>query len=404
VDRFFCRKCGFTQSGTQIGEIQVHCPKCGDLLRYEKNVSPPIGRESQYPAPSSTEENRYQIEFSGNAKEYFRIWIVNLFLTVVTGGIYAAWAKVRTRRYLYASTNLAGHSFDYVASPRAILKGNLILGFGLGCYFLARSYKPELLGAIVLLAYMVLPFFIYKSLRFFARNSLYRNIRFRFAGSLKESYKTYFLFPILIPLTLGLVFPFWGYLKKKFFFGHLGYGTSDVDFDAKPRVFYKYYVLASILMIVLVATAIFFFMFILTGSAIFAREVGGEGDSPPKIFFYIGLIMNGLFLLSASAVQQFVYAKLNNYCFNHSRLGRVRFDSHIKADELIWIRITNIFAIVISAGLLIPWAKIRRTRYILSNITILTPGNLDDFVSEDERDVGALGEAATDFFDLEISL
>ena len=221
---------------------------------------------------------------------------------------------------------------------------------------------------------------------------------------MKESYKTYFLFPILIPLTLGIVFPFWGYLKKKFFFGHLGYGTSDVDFDAKPRVFYKYYVLASVLMIVLVATAMFFFMFILTGSAIFAKEVGGEGDSPPKIFFYLGLVMNGLFLLSASAVQQFVYAKLNNYCFNHSRLGRVRFESRIKADELIWIRITNIFAIVISAGLLIPWAKIRRTRYILSNISIVTPGNLDDFVSEDEREVGALGEAATDFFDLEISL
>jgi len=404
MDQFLCRKCGFTQTGTQIGAVQVHCPQCGDLLRYQKNISP----SGEIPAPGGNQtpevENRYPLEFSGQAKEYFRIWIVNLFLTVITGGIYAAWAKVRTRRYLYASTRLGGHSFDYAASPTAILKGNLILGIGLAGYFLTRSYKPELMGAILLLAYVVLPFLIYKSLRFFARNSIYRNIRFRFAGSLKESYKTYFLFPLLIPLTLGVVFPFWGYLKKKFFFGHLGYGTSDVDFEARPGVFYKYYILASILMIMLVATAVFFFMFVLTGSAIFTKEVGGAGDSPPKIFFYIGLFMNALFLLSASAVQQFVYAKLNNYCFNHSRLGQVRFESSIRADELIWIRITNIFAIVLSAGLLIPWAKIRRTRYILSNIMILTPGTLDEFVSEDESDVGALGEAATDFFDLEISL
>ena len=404
MDQFLCRTCGFTQTGTQIDEVQVHCPKCGDLLRYQKNISPPGNTAAPGVIPAPEEENRYQLEFSGQANEYFRIWIVNLFLTVITGGIYAAWAKVRTRRYLYASTRLAGHSFDYTAAPTAILKGNLILGIGLGAYFLTRSYKPELMGAIFLLAYIVLPFLIYKSLRFFARNSLYRNIRFRFAGSLKESYKTYFLFPILIPLTLGVVFPFWGYLKKKFFFGHLGYGTSDVDFEARPGVFYKYYVLASILMIILVATAIFFFMFVLTGSSLFTREVGGGGDSPPKIFFYMGLFMNALFLLSASAVQQFVYAKLNNYCFNHSRLGHVRFESGIRADELIWIRLTNIFAIVLSAGLLIPWAKIRRTRYILSNIAILTPGNLDEFVSEDEGDVGALGDAATDFFDLEISL
>ncbi|CAB5137787.1 hypothetical protein D3OALGB2SA_4043 [Olavius algarvensis associated proteobacterium Delta 3] len=404
MDRFFCRKCGFTQTGTRIGEIQVHCPKCGDPLRYEKDVWPAVEGEVHVAGPVPPGENRYPFEFSGNAKEYFRIWIVNLFLTVITGGIYAAWAKVRTRRYLYASTRLAGHSFDYVASPTAILKGNLILGFGLACYFLTRSYKPELMGAVVILAYIVLPFLVCKSLRFFARNSIYRNIRFRFAGSLKESYKTYFLFPILIPLTLGVIFPFWGYLKKKFFFGHLGYGTSDVDFDARPGVFYKYYALASILMIILVATAIFFFMFVLTGSAIFAGEVGGDGDRPSNVFFYIGFLMNGLFLLSASAVQQFVYAKLNNYCFNHTRLGRVRFESSIRADELIWIRLTNIFAIIISVGLLIPWAKIRRTRYILSRITILTPGSLDEFVSEDEHDVSALGEAATDFFDLEISL
>ena len=404
MDRFFCRKCGFTQTGTQIGEVQVHCPKCGDLLRYQKNISPSGDVPVPGVDPEPGGENRYPLKFTGQANEFFRIWIVNLFLTVITGGIYAAWAKVRTRRYLYASTRLAGHSFDYAASPAAILKGNLILGIGLACYFFARSYKPELMGAIFLLGYIVLPFLIYKSLRFFARNSIYRNIRFRFAGSLKESYKTYFLFPLLIPLTLGVVFPFWGYLKKKFFFGHLGYRTSDVDFEAKPGVFYKYYVLASILMIILVATAIFFFMFVLTGSAIFTREVGGAVDSPPKLFFYIGLLMNALFLLSASAVQQFVYAKLNNYCFNHSRLGQVRFESGIKADELIWIRLTNIVAIVLSAGLLIPWAKIRRTRYILSNIAILTPGNLEEFVSEDEVDVGALGEAATDFFDLEISL
>ena len=33
--------------------------------------------------------------FTGDGKEYFRIWVVNLLLTLATFGIYSAWAKVR---------------------------------------------------------------------------------------------------------------------------------------------------------------------------------------------------------------------------------------------------------------------------------------------------------------------
>jgi len=38
--------------------------------------------------------------FHGEAREYFRIWIVNTAMTIGTLGVYAAWAKVRRRRYL----------------------------------------------------------------------------------------------------------------------------------------------------------------------------------------------------------------------------------------------------------------------------------------------------------------
>jgi hypothetical protein len=53
--------------------------------------------------------------FTGEWTEYFKIWIVNVLLTIVTLGIYAAWAKVRKRRYFYANTKLFGHTFEYLA-------------------------------------------------------------------------------------------------------------------------------------------------------------------------------------------------------------------------------------------------------------------------------------------------
>ena len=71
-------------------------------------------------------------EFTGRGGEYFRIWIVNILLTLITLGIYSAWATVRKRRYFHGNTLLAGAEFEYLATPMMILKGRLILEFGLG--------------------------------------------------------------------------------------------------------------------------------------------------------------------------------------------------------------------------------------------------------------------------------
>src|SRR6266853_342313 len=69
---------------------------------------------------------RHPVEFTADAGEYFRIWIVNLALTIFTLGIYSAWAKVRKRRNFYGHTRGDGESFEYRANPIAILTGRLI--------------------------------------------------------------------------------------------------------------------------------------------------------------------------------------------------------------------------------------------------------------------------------------
>ncbi|HYP18040.1 MAG TPA: DUF898 family protein, partial [Opitutus sp.] len=51
------------------------------------------------PAPAS-------FIFHGSVREYFRIWIVNTLLTILTLGVFSAWAKVRKRRYLRGNTEL----------------------------------------------------------------------------------------------------------------------------------------------------------------------------------------------------------------------------------------------------------------------------------------------------------
>ena len=90
--------------------------------------------------PASVTRVLLPFEFRGNGGEYFRIWIVNLLLTIVTLGIYSAWAKVRRLRYFYGNTFLDGQSFDYHGQPLAILKGRLIVVAGY-VVFLVASHR-----------------------------------------------------------------------------------------------------------------------------------------------------------------------------------------------------------------------------------------------------------------------
>ena len=95
-------------------------------------------------------EQVHAFEFRGRAGEFFRIWIVNVVLTVLTLGIYAAWAKVRTRRYFYGNTLLDGKPFDFTANPIAILKGNLIFGGLFILYTIAGAVFPPLALLVML--------------------------------------------------------------------------------------------------------------------------------------------------------------------------------------------------------------------------------------------------------------
>src|SRR5207249_9838516 len=80
--------------------------------------------------------------FTGHAGEYFRIWIVSLCLSIATLGVYSAWGKVRKKRYLYAHTKLDGSSFDYRASPLAILRGRILALLLFGGFALSAHFVP----------------------------------------------------------------------------------------------------------------------------------------------------------------------------------------------------------------------------------------------------------------------
>src|SRR5688572_26822140 len=159
-------------------------------MSFPVQVTPPVSA-SALAAPESSvaaTQARLPFEFTGSAREYFGIWIVNVLLTFLTLGVYSAWAKVRTRQYFYRHTWLAGSSFEYDADARGILRGRVLVLVLILALFVARHVAVVAALVIFLLTLVVTPWLLAKSLAFDARYSSYRNVRFAFEGTTRQAY------------------------------------------------------------------------------------------------------------------------------------------------------------------------------------------------------------------------
>src|SRR5207342_148466 len=188
---------------------------------------------------------RHRPHFSGRTGEYFGIWFVNLILSIVTLGIYSAWAKVRTERYFYGNTKLAGASFEYLASPIAILKGRLIayalvLALGLSARFSLGTYF-----VLILLVSVLMPMIIVLGLRFRARNSAWRGLSFRFDEELGAAYGPFMGWPILSGITLSLLYPFAKRRQHEFLVEGHKFGGEQFEYAGDVGKYYVPYAIAA---------------------------------------------------------------------------------------------------------------------------------------------------------------
>lgn len=181
------------------------------------------------------------VVFKGKAGEYFGIWIVNLLLSIVTLGIYSAWAKVRRKKYFYNNTFIDGVGFDYHASPIAILKGRIIAVTLFVLYQVLVGFSPIVAGVLLIAFLVALPWIVVRGLTFNARNSSHRGLRFDFDGTYGQAALAFIVYPILIFITLGLALPFVMQRLNQFSFNHHKFGLSRFQMNALVKDFYMVY-------------------------------------------------------------------------------------------------------------------------------------------------------------------
>ncbi len=366
------------------------------------------------------------LKFTGTGEEYFRIWVVNLLLTIMTLGVYSAWAKVRRLQYFYRNTRLDDATFDYHGKPKAILKGRLLALFLVVAYKVAFEIYPPAAGGVALVLVALVPWLLARSFRFKMVNSSYRGLRFHFTGSAIDAYKMLSLFPVLAAfivffgwnvavsgrgqigmgtVVLGLALlvlivctvPLGHYLLKRFQHNNAYFGQTPVFFDARPAEFFKIY-----------AKAVGFLMLGTVSAGIFAALTHNA-------FEYVKATMFGWFFTllygvgSAYAlylfVTPFLQSRIQNLVWKHTELAGHRFTSRVTARRLLWIHSTNLLLVALTLGLYKPFAQIRVMKYRVESLTLVPDGSLEDFMCNHAGDnASALAQETGDLFDIEIAL
>jgi uncharacterized membrane protein YjgN (DUF898 family) len=376
---------------------------------------PPIADVPRPAAAGDAIAERF--EFTGIGSEYFRIWAVNLVLTLATLGIYSAWAKVRKTRYFWQNTRIDGCAFDFHGRPIAILRGRLI------ALALLVAYTWSLrLSAVAVLAMVALlcgggPWLFLKSQQFKLRNSSHRGLRFGFAATEREAYKTalpplvlyfssavftaiagtnvksYIVILGIISLATVVLIPAIHHRLKAFQHGFAMYGDLRFAFTGRRRSFYAVY-----------AAALGMFVLGMVVAFAVGASMAAIG-SGPKAKFVVVPMMLAAYLSVYFAVWPFMIVRLQRIIWRNTAAPGVVLDTTIRVWPMFKIMLRNVVLTIVTLGLYWPYASIAIARYRVKCMRIVTAAPIADVAARaGGGESTAIGDAAADAFGFDLGL
>ncbi len=349
--------------------------------------------------PSGEAGGFHRVIFTGKASEYFGIWIVNVLLTIVTLGIYSAWAKVRRNRYFFGNTVLLGRAFEYHARGLQILIGRLIV---LGSFLvlnLLAAFVPVLVVLPLLAVLLALPWLVARGLRFSARVTSYRNVRFDFVGGPGGAFKAIILGGLLAAVTIGILAPLASRWMGRYIGSNLRYGGKAFDTDPKLGSLYQVWLLSALIAILgigligglVLSNLPLLVMMIETPDVLETHQQVPILLAIVVVYFLAFAIMGTVGLFYRAGVRNIVWSST---VFD----GRHRLESDISRRRYAWIAISNLVVTILTLGLMRPWAAVRMARYTWEHTGATFAGPVGVLFSGIVQEGSAVG---SEFMDLE---
>ncbi len=336
------------------------------------------------------------VEFTGKAGTFFGIWIVNILLSIITFGIYSAWATVRTNSYFYSNTKLDGHVFSYLAKPLQILRGRIIAIILLVIYALITHFYPVLGIVLSLLLLVAMPWILVQSLRFNHRMISYRNVRFDFHGSYGGAFVNFVLLPILGLITLYLAMP-WALKKiQHYVLSNTSYGETKLTVNLSTGQFYKTFFIAFLILAAFVGA--------LVGLAYFAAsDFGMEALAtlPPSTLILVGIA----YLATFTFIRAVIIVQLRNHIMSNSEFeGVAKFKSTLGVQGFAFLEVTNMIALICSLGFAFPWVAIRSVRFVADHTKVEINTAAASAIDTKSQQNSSIGSETAEAFDMGVSV
>ncbi|HAU6943198.1 TPA: DUF898 domain-containing protein [Salmonella enterica subsp. enterica serovar Kiambu] len=369
---------------------------------------------------SSKDNHNHTLVFTGKGGKYFVICLVNFLLTCITLGIYAPWAMVKCRRYIYTNMTLNNQPFAYKATGSALFISMLLVFI---IYIVSLSFiehgHPGLGFTLFGLLIAIIPFMAVKGLQYQAMMTSLNGVRFGFQCSMRRAWWYMFALPVLLMVALyivlyiislvtiavgGLVFNivFLGllaiigigvingitYSKWMTLFGNgANFGIHRFSIQVNVKTCIRGCVLAMLTLFPF-AVVIGYLIAPVFTDMILLSMMGNAQAGGALILQYYGQIMACYFLyfLAIIVVSSYLYAALRNLFLNNLSLANnsIRFHSSVTAHGMLWRLLVVVMISGVTLGLAYPWLKIWLVSWLAQNTQ--AQGDLDSLeLTNDEK-------------------
>ncbi len=355
------------------------------------------------------------LTFNGEAAEYFRLWVVQTLLCIVTLGLYSPWAKVRKARWFAQHTLLLGHRFDYHGRPGPILVGRLVALVLVVLWTNAFDFSFGLGVATLVMVALIGPYLFGSAQRFRLANTSWRGMRFDFQAQRRDLYRIGL--PAIVlwgsggllaglgasnrvlvgsALLLALLAPFFHARLKRLQHAQATFAGRRFRCSVKVESFYGLYLKA---LGVLAASG-------LIGMGLFTIGVGIVREAERSPQFSFGSVLSGLFVALFAWLLTWPYwaSRVQRMVWGRTRWGPVRFRGTLSAKRLWAVVLGGPLLTLVTAGLAWPFLAVWVARARVESLQVFASKPLSqlDLVSEVAPAVGATGDAAADLFGLDL--
>jgi uncharacterized membrane protein YjgN (DUF898 family) len=370
----------------------------------------PVPEASATIAPTLYETG---LRFHGSGSEYFRIWVVNTLLSLLTLGVYSAWAKLRAARYFARNTEFLGDRFDFVADPWAILRGRCIAVGLLALYTFGFDFSLTLGLAAVALLFALGPALLLGASRFRYANTRWRGVSFGFDASLRQAYgmagpvmAVWLSSTLAAALTesaswllvcSGLTSALWPWMHhrlKAFQHRHIRFGTQCSSFESALGSLYGTYLLTGFMIM---------FVGMVAGVAAAALAWGAQaGESSTERGWVVAAVVGLGFFMTAWPV---LAVRTQRAVWARTSFGPLMFRTDVTVGAAWKLALRSVVLVLLTAGLYWPFAKVAWARLRIEAMTVASEVPFEECIGQaagTASPAGAAGEGAMDLFGFDL--